>query len=131
MLIVAFLFGISSSLGKIAIQASDPFLAGSITYLVSAIIFIAASKEKGCYLLDVYRDNFLKFLLVASVLSSAAILINFALLWQIVPYVISLKRTSILLSVFGGALIFKEGKILNKTLAALAMTAGAVLIALG
>jgi len=58
------------------------------------------------------------------------ITINTAYTMAIVPYVVSIKRTSILISVLMGGLIFKEKQLGKRLLAVLIMLAGVILITL-
>ena len=58
------------------------------------------------------------------------ITINFAYLQAIVPYVISIKRLSVVFGVVLGGLIFHEKHILTRVAGALIMVAGSALIAL-
>lgn len=68
--------------------------------------------------------------IIGVILALVTITINIAYTMQIASYVISLKRLSILFSVFYGGLIFKEKHILKKGLAALIMLTGAVMVIL-
>jgi len=131
MLIVAFLFSISANYDKLVVVNSDPVFGSAIVcFLISVLLIIISSFKKEDFFKE-YRINFPKFGLVAvaSVLSMVAI--NTALTLQIVPYVISVKRTSILFGVIYGFLLFKEKNIGQRFLGALIMFAGMVLIMLG
>ncbi|MFH1072482.1 MAG: EamA family transporter [Nanoarchaeota archaeon] len=130
MLIVAFLYSISANFDKLVVKNSDAYFGSAIVYLFLFIsfTFIALVKVQG--LAHAYVKNFPVFLLTASVLSLIAITINLAYTQQIVPYVISIKRTSIVFSVLYGWLLFKEKDITKRLLAALILLAGVVLIIL-
>ena len=78
----------------------------------------------------VYKKNLCKLLLVGLVFALAEITINMALIMQIVPYAISLRRLSILFSVFYGGLLFREKNIPQRSLAALIMLIGIIIIVL-
>lgn len=64
------------------------------------------------------------------VISLIEITINLAFTMEIVPYVASLKRLSILFVVIYGALIFKEKNIMRRSLGALIMLIGTFFIIL-
>lgn len=129
MLIVAFLFGISANFDKIVVKNSDPFFGHSMVFLLIGGSFFGISviKNKGFFS---YQSDFHKIFFIGMILALEAITINIAYTMQIVPYVISLKRLSILFSVFYGGLIFKEQNIFMRIVGALIMTVGVVLIIL-
>ena len=130
MLIVAFLFSISVNFDKLVVLNSDPIFGSSMIDLLLGLSFLGISSVKIRDTKTVYRRNLLKFFLLGVILALVAITINIAFTMQIASYVISLKRLSILFSVFYGGLIFKERNIPKRMLAALIMLAGAILIIL-
>jgi uncharacterized membrane protein len=130
MLIVAVLFGISTNYDKLVVQHSDPFFGSSMIYLFLGGCFFVISLYSNRFNLNVYRKNFPKFYLIGLAYALMGVAINTALTMQIVPYVISLKRMSILFSVFYGGLIFKEKDILKRSLGALVIIVGVILIIL-
>lgn len=129
MLIVAFLFSISANFDKIVVKNSDPYFGHSMVFLLIGGCFFAISavKNKGIFL---YHRDFHKIFFIGLILAIEAITINIAYTMQIVPYVISLKRLSILFSVLYGGLVFKEIDITRRSLAASVMVAGVALIIL-
>ena len=131
MFIVAFIFGISTNYDKLAIVNSDPIFGSAVICFFIAIPLIIISVAKKQNFLKEYKTNFFKFGLVAIVSSLSIIAINTALTLQIVPYVISIKRTSILLGVIYGFLLFKEKNVGKRLFGALIMFAGMALIILG
>lgn len=130
MLIVAFLYSISVNFDKLVVLNSDPIFGSSMIYLLLGLSFLGISSVKSRDTKTTYRRNLLKFFLLGVILALVAITINIAYTMQIASYVISLKRLSILFSVFYGGLIFKEKNIPKRILAALIMLAGAILIIL-
>jgi drug/metabolite transporter (DMT)-like permease len=127
-LIIAFLYSISVNFDKLVVLNSDPIFGSSIVYLLLGISFLVISSVKSREKKVMYRKNIPKFLLLGLALALVAITINTAYTMQIASYVISLKRLSILFSVFYGGLIFKEKNIPKRGLAALIMLAGTIFI---
>lgn len=130
MLLVAFLFSVSSNFDKLVVQNSDPIFGSSMVYLLLGSSFLVISSTKTNDIGTVYKKNLHKFFFIGLILALVAITINIAFTMQIVPYVISLKRLSILFSVFCGGLIFKEKNILKRSLGAFIMLVGIIFIIL-
>jgi drug/metabolite transporter (DMT)-like permease len=128
-LIVAFLFSLSSNFDKLVVINSDPLFGSSFVYFLlgSSFLFLALAKNID---LSSLKENLAKTLLIGLILSLMAVSINSALKLQIVPYVISLKRLNILFSVAYGALLFKEKEINRRSAGALIMVVGFFLITL-
>ncbi len=132
MLIVAFLFSISSNFDKLVVINSDPFFGSSIVFLLLSFSFIIISHTtiKISDIKRQYIGNFYEFLFAGIITALSAITINIALTMQIVPYVISIKRLSILFSVLYGSLIFKEENIIMRCIGSSIMLIGVVFITL-
>ncbi len=130
MLVVAFLASISSNYDKLVVQNSDPIFSSAIVFLFLGISFLIISLVKAKGELINSRKHLSKFLLAGIVFSLVAITINIAFTMQIVPYVISLKRISILFSVVYGGFLFKEKNILRRSIGAIIMLGGTILIIL-
>jgi len=128
-LLVAFIFSFSASIDKIVLLNSDPFFSSGSIFLTAGImlLFVMKLKKKS---MQPLKTHAWKFLISGSALALSVIAINYAYLSQIAPYVISIKRTSILFSVVFGYLIFKESYVLNRFIGALFMVAGVTLILL-
>ncbi|MDO9574583.1 MAG: DMT family transporter [Candidatus Contubernalis sp.] len=130
MLAVAFLWSISSNFDKMGVQNSSPFFwaIASSTY-VSLFLFP---------LMLVKSQNNLKQLpkRVISVLPVGfftALTIIFqmsAINLTLVPYVISIKRTSVVMSVIFGHFIFKEKDVKQRLAGSVLMIIGVLLITL-
>ncbi len=131
MLLVAFLVSITINLDKLVVLRSDPIFGYMIAHFLLGIsfvffVFIGRVKEarriniikegmiKGNMIKelknvkDVLKNRYIKIICLGLVLALSMVLVNTALSLQIVPYVISLKRTSIPLSVLFGILFFRE-----------------------
>ncbi len=130
MLIVAFLYSLSSNFDKLVVQHSDPVFASAATYGFFGLAFIPIAVYKSDRPFTALGDSYHKLFLVGLVLAVMAVAINVAYTISIVPYVIAIKRTSILFSVAFGGYFFREGNMLQRGIGALFMTAGAALIIL-
>ena len=130
MLIVAFLLSFAANYNKLVIQNSDTTFGSSVIFLLVGLLFLTRSVVKKYEIKAVYKKNLCKLLLVGLVFALAEITINMALIMQIVPYAISLRRLSILFSVFYGGLLFREKNIPQRSLAALIMLIGIIIIIL-
>ena len=150
MLIVAFLFAVSINFDKIALLNSDPFfgMALSVTTIGIVLLLICAySRYAGRKRAQVHssgtadeaplhirtisvRKFFLLTLLIGVFIAVEASSINVALTLQIVPYVIAIKRLSIIFMVLYGTLVFSEGDIKKRVMGASLMVAGAIIILL-
>jgi drug/metabolite transporter (DMT)-like permease len=151
MLIVAFLFAASINYDKIAMMNSDPvfgmaftlLIIGSIFVLFSAFTIITGGKREGhipehddgqlkstVFLRKKYLPYFIPSGLVAIFVVAESISINIAYTLQIVPYVIAIKRLSIIFMVLYGTVACREGDLTNRLIGAGIMVGGAVIILL-
>ena len=150
MLIVAFLFAISINFDKIALLNSDPFFGMALTvttigialliitaytrYTVSKKLHIHSSGDADGSVIQVRampaKKFFLLTLLIGVFVAIEAASVNVALTLQIVPYVIAIKRLSIIFMVLYGTLVFSEGDIGKRVMGATLMVAGAIIILL-
>jgi drug/metabolite transporter (DMT)-like permease len=153
MLLVAFLFAVSINFDKIALLNSDPFFGMALTVLSIGIAFLLIS----AYSLTVRRyqntdlpPNPLKksenqetpawsvpqkqfvilTLLIGLFVAIEAASINVAYTLQIVPYVIAIKRLSIIFMVLYGTIVLAEGDITKRVTGAVIMVFGAMIILL-
>lgn len=130
MLMVAFIWSITSNIDKIGVKNSSPiFWAFSINILTAIFIFPI--------ILLKLRENMKQFMAhINSIIPIGffgALTIIFQMLainLALVTYVISIKRTSAILSVIFGHLIFKEGGIKERLIGVLTMVIGVFFIAL-
>ena len=150
MLIVAFLFAISFNFDKIVLLNSDPFFGMALTILLIGIAFLIVSlysrytvwhgyqnpsgQETGNHetvITPLPRWQFAGLCLLIGLfaaLEAASINVDYTL--QIVPYVIAIKRLSIIFMVLYGTLVFSEGDIQKRITGAALMVAGAIIILL-
>lgn len=126
-LLVAFIFSFTITLEKMVVLNSDPLFGTALVHLLLGVWFMmGAWKNHRKMVPSTYR--LLPVVLVGILLAVVSIAINIALTMQIVPYVVSIKRVSILFSVLAGALFFQEKHVLQRGIAALIMVAGVLLI---
>jgi drug/metabolite transporter (DMT)-like permease len=129
-IIVAFIFSFTSTLGKMAIDHSSPVFFGSFYFILVTLLFtpIAITKNRGRI---VITKNDIGPL--ASIGITYALMIIFhmlALSMTEVAYMISVKRLSLLFSVMYGYLLFREKRIVERTIGSSLMLTGFVLIIL-
>jgi drug/metabolite transporter (DMT)-like permease len=151
MLIVAFLFAASINYDKIAMLNSDPVFGMAFTLLIIssafAVIVVISQKSAGRFpLLPVERNPapsaplpetaislrpyFVPAILIALFISAECVSINVAYTLQIAPYVIAIKRLSIIFMVLYGTILCAEDEIRPRLLGSVLMVGGAVIILL-
>ena len=151
MLIVAFLFAASINYDKIAMLNSDPVFGMAFTLLIIssafAVIVAISGKSAGSSLLCQNEDDgspsghlpktaiCLRLYLIPAFLigffaSAECVAINVAYTLQIAPYVIAIKRLSIIFMVLYGTILCAEDEIRTRLLGSVLMVGGAVIILL-
>ncbi|NMB77834.1 MAG: EamA family transporter [Methanomicrobiales archaeon] len=150
MLFVAFLYAIAINFDKMVVLNSDSYFGSGIVILVLGIAFgiLAALARAGLLppsFCPQHQPNPgtpksvlqepvpVRYLLGAGILTGCllvveAVTINTAYLLQIVPYVIAIKRMSIILVVAYGTIIFREKEVVRRLSGAGLMVLGAILI---
>lgn len=140
MLAVAFLWSISANYDKVGIQATStiawPAVVHSFVALALAPLVLLRRSRKGARgdsdrLLPGAGRMPLLLLLAGAVNATMMITQMTALTLTLVPYVIALKRTSVLFSVALGRLMFGEGRMRERTLGASIILAGVAVFVLG
>jgi len=130
MLIVALIWSVSANIDKVGILNSSPFLwitamsaFVSITLLPLVLTKIPKrKKELKSWTYSLFPIGIIYGLTIINQMVAISI--------TIVPYVISIKRTSTILSVFWGYFIFKENYIKDRLTGVVIMIAGVLLITL-
>jgi uncharacterized membrane protein len=151
MLIVAFLFAVSINFDKIALNNSDPFFGIALTVLAIGVAFVlmaayslnsvrnislqrpAKNRDlapKSGSLAFPHRKYLSLAVLIGAFVAIEAASINVAYTLQIVPYVIAIKRLSIIFVVLYGTLVFSEDETVKRLMGAALMVAGAIIIVL-
>jgi len=130
MVFVALIYSITSILGKIASQNSSPlFFSMAYVVVVPLVLFpvvYAHSSWRGI------RQAFRKpsFILLGFFYGLSILCHMQAIVLTEVPYMISVKRSSLLFSIFYGRLIFKEERFLERAGGGLLILAGIACIVL-
>lgn len=149
MLIVSLIYAVAINFDRIIVANSDPVFGSSIACLVLGLSFVvisvatrlrdrksskSLSEQGGPQKRGVAPETAPvlhyagPFALLGVLLSVAAVSINSAYTLQIVPYVIAIKRMSIIITVLYGAFVFREDEVVRRVAGAALMVAGAVLI---
>ncbi|MGZ7107743.1 MAG: EamA family transporter, partial [Methanobacterium sp.] len=130
MLIAAFILSITSSIDKIGVLNSSPlFWAVSVHSFTSISLAPLIIREFSNHIKLTNTD--IRLLFAVGFFSALAIVTQYiAITTLLVPYVIAIKRTSTIMSVLFGSLIFKEKGIKGRLLGAGIMVLGVILITL-
>lgn len=127
MLLVAFIYSITSSLGKTAIQHSSPAFMG-IFYLPMVSLFLLPLAVRNGLRFSTLRSGGALFFLIGMSQSLMALCHFRAISMILVSYMISMKRLSILLSVLFGGIFFHEEHLKERLAGSLLMLLGVVFI---
>jgi len=130
MIIVAFLFSITANLGKILVLKSSPLFFSAIYSPLLVIPFLIIAYFTSRKNIIQLRFNFKNLFFIGFFFALMIFFHNFAIRLVIVPYMISIKRTSSIFSVLYGHFLFKEKNIKERLVGALIMLAGTALIIL-
>jgi drug/metabolite transporter (DMT)-like permease len=151
MLIVSVLYAVAINFDKMIVLNSDPVFGSAITCLILGISFSGMSqgtmvrdmvvpvmgplpdaphRHNGEITSTPLKNSIGQWAMIGILLSVSAVSINTAYTVQIVPYVIAIKRMSIIMMVVYGAFVFGEKDMVRRLFGALLMVAGAVMIVL-
>ncbi len=130
MIAVAFLYSITSSLGKMAIEHSSPVFFGITYFTVLTICFapIGLWKGRGDLKAFVAARGYLSMVVPGFLYAVMVVTHMIAMNMTKVAYMISVKRTSLLMGVLFGYFLFKETNIRERMLGAFIMFAGFVVV---
>ena len=136
-LLVAFLWSITANFDKIGVQNSAPIfwvfsMFAGITLLLSPLVMFQSKLGfKGSKGNQISSFSFRKSLVSIGLFNAIAVAFQmFALNLTLVPYVISVKRTSAIFSVIWSKVIFKESGFQERVTGAVVMVLGVICIAL-
>jgi len=130
MLAVAFLWSITSNFDKMGVVNSSPlFWAVAISSFLTILMFILALLKSRQHL-NQLRIHFTGLLPVGLFTALSLIFQMTAISMTLVAYVISIKRTSALMSVILGYFVFKEKGIKSRLVGTIVMLLGVLIIAL-
>jgi uncharacterized membrane protein len=126
MLVVAFLYSITSNFGKMGVVFSSPlFFAASYYSCLSIILLLPALRNNSLKGLFTFR------LLLIGACSLLMVMFHFtAIRLTYVSYMVAVKRTSLLFAILFGALFFKEKGLVQKIIGGGIMVIGIFVIAL-
>lgn len=130
MLLVAFIWSITANFDKIGIENSSVFFwpVAVNTFITIGFIPVVLMRSKGKT--RQIRKNYKKLLPVGFFHGLMIVFQMIAVSMTLVAYVISIKRTSAILSVVFGAVLFKEEGLKERLTGSVIMIAGVVLITL-
>lgn len=128
-LLVAFIWSITSTLDKIGIQHSTPITWAAGINIMTMFILTPFILQKPVG--TIIKAHYLNILPVGIFTGGRMITQMIAVQTGILTYVISLKRTSILLVIIGGTLLFKEQGIKERLPGAILMILGIIMITIG
>lgn len=130
MILVAFLYSITSNLGKVAILHSSPAVFGVIYYLVLSVAFSPVVWWRSRPHLPQLKTHWPIFLLIGFFEACMIVFHAIAVVQTQVAYMIAVKRTSLLISVIYGRLLFRETDIRRRLAGSLLMVIGVAVITL-
>lgn len=130
MIIVAFIYSITSNFGKMAVLHSSPLFFASTYYSTLAVIIfpLLLWKNRDGVRRIMFPD--ITFLLIGFTMAISNLTHFLAVDITEVSYVISVKRTSLLFGIMYGALWFKERDVKERLIGAVIMISGVVIITL-
>ncbi len=125
---VAFIYSITSSLGKMAIEHSSPIFFGSFYFILVTILFtpIAIKMNRGN--LSFKKRDIVSFATIGFTYSIMIVCHMLAMSLVNVAYMISIKRTSLLFGIIYGHFLFREDRIAEKIAGGTIMLAGFIVI---
>lgn len=124
MLTVGFIYSFTANFDKVVVLNSDAYFSGASVIGIMGLFFLALTIKKQ------HLKNYKAYILPAVALSLSGIFVNTAFQMEIAPYVISIKRLSILFGVLIGGLLFKEDHLPRRLTGAAIMAVGVVCILL-
>lgn len=130
MIIVAFIYSITSNLGKMAILHSSPLFFAAVYFPILSVILFPVLMWKN-------HGNVKQLFSQPALFGLIGLMVAFAVITHLVavsiievPYVISVKRTSLLFGIMYGAFWFKEKNIRERLAGGIVMIIGVAIITL-
>lgn len=133
MIVVAFIYSFTSTLGKQAITASSPLFFAVTYYAAFALVLTPVALAGGKRdIRTIMGSGILRSVLEAGILNAVMIVTHMlAINLATVAYMIAVKRTSLLFGVIFGRILFQEGRFRERIVGAALMLAGVAAIAIG
>jgi drug/metabolite transporter (DMT)-like permease len=129
MLVVALVYSVTSVLGKVGLQCSSPAFFAIFYFVLLAAVFTPLSLLKARPAPRDLVSQPIRFVLIGFFYFSMILFHYLALERVAVPYMISVKRTSMVFSVLYGWAFFREPHIRQRLAGCACMLAGAAIIA--
>lgn len=129
-IVVSFIWSITATLYKKGIIESNPVYFTSMTYLFTSAIMLPFLFFNFRGKLTELRQNIKMLLFLGAASAFMTLLSSYAMLFTLASYVISIKRSSLIFSIFIGYFYFKEKNIKNALIGTVIMLIGGVLITL-
>ena len=129
-IIVAFMWSITANLFKIGILGSNPVYYSMLVYFVISVMMIPILGFKFRDSIRDIKSNFALLSILGIASAVMVVLSSYSMLNAIVPYVIAIKRSSVVFSIFFGYYMFKEKNIKPALIGAIIILAGGILITL-
>jgi drug/metabolite transporter (DMT)-like permease len=129
MLIIAFVYSMTSALGKIGVSHSSAPFFGAFYFLALAVFMLPIiTKKSDGGLIVLLKSNF-RLAVVPALFDAVATVSHFyAVSMANIAYMVAIKRTSLLFGMLYGFLLFRERNVRERLLGALLMFSGFVLI---
>ncbi len=131
MLIVALLFSIGGNMDKVGVRNSSPLVWSFVLFAVVSLILGVIMKARVKDAARQVRENRAGLILIGAAVALVMIFQMHALQLTLAPYVIAVKRTSVVMSSLWGVWFLKETGGAQRVLAALVMISGVFVIAFG
>lgn len=130
MICVALLYAVTSSMGKMAIEHSSPLYFGALYFVGLNIVFIPVALIKGRPELRNYiSSGHYKKQIIPGLLYGVMVLSHMsAMKLTKVAYMVSVKRSSLLMGIVYGYVLFREDNIRDRFLGGAMMLAGFVMV---
>ena len=125
---VAFIYSITSSLGKMAIEHSSPIFFGSFYFILVTVLFTPIAIKMNRGKLSFKKKEIIPFVTIGFTYSIMIVCHMLAMSLVHVAYMISIKRTSLLFGMIYGHFLFGEERIAEKIAGGIIMLAGFILI---
>jgi uncharacterized membrane protein len=133
MLSVAFIYSITANINKVGIQNSSILFWSFSTNLIIAFLFIFVLIKKSNWNLNYYKKDLknLKFAIPPIIFNFLSYMfMMFALSLIYVSHVIAIKRSSVILTVLLGSILFKEKDLKQRIFATIIIIAGVLIMIL-
>lgn len=130
MLLIAFIWSITGNLDKIGVQQSSPLLWGILTNGCISLFLFPLLLSRKSEVQKMFHTSSFQFLLIGIFAAIVVVTQMTAITLTLVPYVIAIKRLSILFGVLWGGIFLKEKAYKQRFFAASLMVCGAVLLIL-